>query len=63
MSVSDFSYKCTDYYNPSGELTLRWDDPEVGIDWPVDEPIVSAKDGQGLGLHEIPADRLLAYSG
>ena len=43
---TDFLYKCTDYYSPEDERCVRWDDPEVGIDWPIDgvTPILSVKD-------------------
>ena len=46
---TDFVYKCTDYYSPQDECCLRWDDPEIGIDWPIDgiTPILSAKDSAG----------------
>ena len=36
--AADIEYKCTDYYDPAGEGGLRWDDPFVGIDWPVSRP-------------------------
>lgn len=44
-----FTYKVDDFYEPSGDRTLLWNDPELGIDWPVSEQeaIVSAKDRQG----------------
>lgn len=42
--TASFQYKCTDYYDPGDEGGLIWNDPELGIEWPVDEPIVSAKD-------------------
>ncbi|WP_109486811.1 dTDP-4-dehydrorhamnose 3,5-epimerase [Occallatibacter savannae] len=47
-----FAYKVTDYYNPKGERTIVWNDPELGIEWPVkaDEVIVSDKDAQGATL-------------
>ena len=47
-----FSYKVTDYYSASGERTILWNDPELGIAWPVDaaSAIVSDKDAQGLPL-------------
>ena len=50
--VADFEYKCTDYYVPEDEATLAWDDPDVGIEWPVDAPLVSSKDAAGLPLSE-----------
>ncbi len=53
-----FHYKCTDFYSPQNELTLRWNDPEVGIAWPVQNPTLSEKDGRGLLLRDIPRERL-----
>jgi len=53
-----FAYKCTDFYSPKDELTLRWDDPQVAIQWPTENPILSEKDKKGLPLRELPADRL-----
>lgn len=45
-----FNYKCTDYYQPAAERTIRWDDPELGIDWGVDAPLVSPKDQTGFAF-------------
>ena len=47
-----FAYKVTDYYSPSGERTIRWNDPKLGIDWPVcgDCVLVSEKDQKGAPL-------------
>ncbi|PWW38178.1 dTDP-4-dehydrorhamnose 3,5-epimerase [Chromohalobacter israelensis] len=42
--VADFQYKCTDYYHPQDESGLLWNDPDVGIDWPIDSPQLSDKD-------------------
>jgi len=41
---ADFFYKCTALYAPQHERALRWDDPELGIRWPIDRPTLSAKD-------------------
>ena len=55
-----FHYKCTKFYSPKDELSLRWDDPDIGIEWPVKAPVVSEKDGKGLRLRDIPPERLFA---
>lgn len=47
---ADFLYKTTDYYAPSAECCIRWNDPDIGIDWPHTSPLLSAKDAQGLPL-------------
>ncbi len=49
----DFHYKCTDYYHPEDEGCLRWDDPEIGIQWPLDKPILSTKDANAPSLKEL----------
>lgn len=52
--VADFEYKCTDYYDPTDEGCLMWNDPTVDIEWPEGiEPILSAKDQDGLALGEL----------
>ncbi|MGV1681766.1 dTDP-4-dehydrorhamnose 3,5-epimerase [Sphingopyxis sp. NJF-3] len=49
---TDFLYKCTDYYSPQDERSIRWDDPDIGIIWPVDglTPRLSAKDQAGTSF-------------
>jgi len=48
---TEFLYKTTDYYAPQHERCIRWDDPAIGIEWPLLEaPVLSAKDQQGLDL-------------
>ena len=42
--TADFEYKCTDYYDPSDEGSLLWNDPDLGICWPVESPTLSEKD-------------------
>lgn len=52
---AEFEYKCTDYYAPEHERTLRWDDPNIGINWPLaeqEQPILSPKDQAGLPLKD-----------
>ncbi|NIB39705.1 dTDP-4-dehydrorhamnose 3,5-epimerase [Pseudomaricurvus alkylphenolicus] len=48
--VADFEYKCTDYYDPSDEGSVAWDDPLVGVDWPVVKPTLSPKDAKAPTL-------------
>lgn len=51
--IADFEYKCTDYYNSKCEGCLQWDDPDVAIEWPIKNPLLSDKDRQGKRLKEI----------
>jgi len=39
-----FAYKSTVPYEPEGQIAIRWDDPQIGIEWPICEPVLSAKD-------------------
>lgn len=45
--TAEFVYKCTDYYAPGDEYTLLWNDPDLVIDWPCKDPILSDKDLDG----------------
>jgi dTDP-4-dehydrorhamnose 3,5-epimerase len=47
-----FTYKCTDYYSAADELTIRWDDPQLAIEWPITPVITSPKDDLGLLFNE-----------
>jgi dTDP-4-dehydrorhamnose 3,5-epimerase len=50
---ADFQYKCTEYWAPEHERSLLWDDPEIGIEWPLVEgaaPQLAAKDAEGTTL-------------
>ena len=49
--TADFEYKCTDYYDPTDEGIVLWNDPDLDIPWPVADPILSNKDAR--------ADRLI----
>ena len=49
---ADVQYKCTGIYNRDGESGLRWDDPELGIEWPITEPLLSPKDASAQTLAE-----------
>jgi len=51
----DFLYKCTDFYEPQFERTLRWNDPDVAIEWPLPRdvvPLLAARDADAAGLNE-----------
>ena len=47
-----FLYKCSDYYNQENEITILWNDSDLGINWNTDSPIISKKDTNGLTLKE-----------
>ncbi len=52
---AEFAYKCTDFYRPGDEGGLAWNDPEIGVDWPIEEGmelIISEKDTKWGGLSE-----------
>jgi dTDP-4-dehydrorhamnose 3,5-epimerase len=51
---AEFLYKTTDYYAPEYERCIAWNDPEIGINWPLDQtPVLSDKDQQGVSLESI----------
>jgi dTDP-4-dehydrorhamnose 3,5-epimerase len=51
--TADFEYKCTDYYDPSDEGSLAWNDPAMSITWPLDNPTLSDKDSQAPTFAEL----------
>ena len=53
-----FSYLCTAQYDKSADAGVRWDDVEIGIDWPISAPLLSDKDAKAPFLHEVEPDRL-----
>jgi dTDP-4-dehydrorhamnose 3,5-epimerase len=55
-----FAYKCTEFYIPQHELAVAWNDPDIGIRWPLDHPQLSEKDARGPRLKDLPKDRLFA---
>ncbi|MBW9261407.1 MAG: dTDP-4-dehydrorhamnose 3,5-epimerase [Candidatus Thiodiazotropha sp. (ex. Lucinisca nassula)] len=59
-----FAYKCTDHYHPETQFSVRWDDPEIGIEWPVGlNPLLAEKDRDAPLLSEIPEETLPLYTG
>jgi dTDP-4-dehydrorhamnose 3,5-epimerase len=55
------AYKCSAYYAPSCDHAVRWDDPDLAIDWPVAAPLVSARDAGAAFLRDVPQSRLPRY--
>ncbi|WP_136483218.1 dTDP-4-dehydrorhamnose 3,5-epimerase [Vibrio sp. H11] len=54
---AEFAYKCTDFYNPQAEVSVKWDDPALAIEWPLvnnQAPSLSAKDVAGLSFDAAP---------
>ncbi|MCC3862334.1 dTDP-4-dehydrorhamnose 3,5-epimerase [Pseudemcibacter aquimaris] len=51
--TADFEYKCTDYYDPTDEGCIIWNDPDIGINWPIDMPQLSEKDAAGARLMDL----------
>ena len=51
-------YKCTEFYSPQDELSLLFDDPDIGVKWPQVSHSLSEKDKKGLRLKDVPADKL-----
>ena len=51
---ADFHYKCTDFYSPASEHGIAWDDPDLGIPWPVKSPLLSPKDSVAPRLKDAP---------
>ena len=52
-----FCYKCTNFYHPETEASIQWNDPDLGIDWPVDVPLLSAKDQNAPRLRDMTVER------
>ena len=55
-----FHYKCTDFYSPKDELAIRWDDADIGVQWPISDPVLSEKDAKAPRLKAFPPERLFA---
>lgn len=56
-----FAYKCTDLYAPKNEVGIAWNDPDIGVKWPVTEPLLSAKDAAAPRLKDIPTEKLVRF--
>lgn len=52
--IAHFIYKCTDYYHPNDEGSIRWNDPKINISWPINfDPVLSVKDSKAPFLEEL----------
>jgi dTDP-4-dehydrorhamnose 3,5-epimerase len=64
---ADFVYKCGDVYNPAADAGVRWDDPAIGVDWPLaqigGEPLLSDKDRALPLLRDVPPDKRFTFAG
>lgn len=52
-AVAEVEYKCTDFYDPTDEIGIVWNDPEIGIEWPIQEPILSDRDRGAARLTDV----------
>jgi len=51
--VAEIEYKCTDFYYPNDELHIIWSDPDIGVSWPIVQPVLSDKDRAGRRLRDL----------
>ena len=58
--IAEFEYKCSDIYRPGSEFCVAWNDPDIGIAWPIEEPILSEKDRNAPPLRDV-MDRLIDF--
>jgi dTDP-4-dehydrorhamnose 3,5-epimerase len=57
------AYKCTEYYRSDADAALAWNDPDIGVEWPIPDPVLSAKDAAARRLADIPVDGLPDWNG
>lgn len=50
---AEVEYKCSEYYDPDDQLAIMWNDPRIGVKWPIEEPLVSAKDRKAGPLDQL----------
>jgi len=60
-AAADVVYKCTDFYAPEDEGGILWSDPDIAIDWPIANPLLSDKDSRLPYLAHVPPERLPPY--
>lgn len=57
-----FAYQCTALYDAAADAGVRWNDAEIGVDWPIAKPLLSDKDAKAPLLSEVPREKLPAYA-
>lgn len=57
-----FAYKCTELYHPEAEISIAWNDSQLGITWPITHPSLSKKDQDGWKLRDLPASKFPVYA-
>lgn len=65
VTLSDFAdvqYKCTGFYTPGSEGVIRWNDPDINVDWPVKDPTLSPRDANAMTLKEYLQNPPFKYS-
>ena len=62
-ATADVLYKCSSYYDGSLERGIAWDDPDVGIEWPVEQPVLSDRDGAAPRLRDVAAELPFTWAG
>jgi dTDP-4-dehydrorhamnose 3,5-epimerase len=58
--IAEFEYKCTDIFHPESDFSVAWNDPDIGIAWPIEDPILSEKDRSAPRLRDV-TDRLTDF--
>ena len=58
--IAEFEYKCTDIFHPESDFSVAWNDPDIGITWPIEDPILSEKDRSAPRLRDV-TDRLTDF--
>ena len=59
--TADVQYKCTGFYAPEAEGTLAWNDPDVAVEWPIQDPILSRRDQNGISLRHYSENPVFHY--
>jgi len=59
--TADVFYKCTGYYTPAAEGTIAWNDPEIDVDWPLRNPVLSTRDQNGVSLRQYQQSPAFVY--